>query len=217
MKLYDPKPHDIWHFVIAGNLQDDYELNGCLRCWDFLLPLRSRHVHVELLEWHANMRDVAEKVAAVKLLHDAPCRVTINAYSWGGGWGAPRLARELGKRGIDVLRMNLCDPVYRHPLWCLTWLALVPGRLISIPANVHLVQSFVQKNSLLRGHRVSAEGIHTTIAPPVEVAGVTHVNMHKLEAWHAQAVANAKEVASGEWRVASAAKKGSGFRVQAGE
>lgn len=195
MKIHDPAPHDVWHFVIGGFLQDRDEVNGVLRLWDRLSKRAGPHVHVRLLEWHDDMEEVAQQVAIVKLLHDAPCRVTIDGFSFGGGWGAPRLARALDRRDIRVSRMNLCDPVYKHPLWLLWLLSLSPWRKIRIPANVDHVDYFLQRNGRPMGHELVAEGERTTIAPPIFVKGVTHVHMHKLDAWHQRAVANARLVA----------------------
>lgn len=196
LTLHDPKPHDVWHIVIGGFTQDRGEATGVLRLWDRLQTLAGPHTHVLLLEWHDNMAEIAEQIAAVRQLHDAPCRVTIHGYSYGGGWGAPRLARECAKRSIRVARMTLCDPVYKHPLWVLWILSLSPWRVIRIPANVERVDYFCQSHSIPRGHRVVADDPRkTAVAPPIEVANVRHVLMHLHMPWHDLAYASARWVA----------------------
>ncbi len=57
-----------------------------------------------------------------------PATVIIVAYSYGAGWGAMRLARELQALGIDVRDMVLSDPVYRSAWWLLAWRSMIPSR-----------------------------------------------------------------------------------------
>lgn len=66
------------------------------------------------IPWHADWAGYAEQFSKLHNGEESP-QVFIFGYSYGGGWGAIRLALELRKRGIRVHRMILTDPVYRSP------------------------------------------------------------------------------------------------------
>ena len=112
--------HD-WHVVISGFLQDEGQPTGMVRLWRLLGERHSAaDVRVELRSWNVNWRQLAELIwrmqpGAGRNCFDPP-RVKVYAYSWGAGWGAMQLARQLRRRGIGVAAMVLSDPVYRSPL-----------------------------------------------------------------------------------------------------
>ncbi len=59
--------------------------------------------------------------------HGDPLVVVLIGFSWGAGWGAMRLARELQALGIEVRDMVLSDPVYRSAWWLLAWRSKFPS------------------------------------------------------------------------------------------
>jgi hypothetical protein len=99
-----------------------------------------------------------------------PTDVFVYAYSWGGGWFAPRFAEALG---LPIHTLLLCDAVYRSKIFP-SWLVFNPtslwgGAKIKIPANVLRVRWLYQKQDRwLKGHEPVASGPGTTIVSGVE-------------------------------------------------
>lgn len=136
-----------WQFVISGFRQRPGQPTGSQDLWAHLHARYGgpRRV-VTYLPWNTNWREIAEQVRMCSNGH-VP-HVKIAGYSWGGGWGAVQLAWQLRHRGYAVQRMVLCDAVYRHPLWCLSWLALCRRKRITVPDNVERVRWFYQIRQL---------------------------------------------------------------------
>lgn len=164
-----------WRYVITGFLQNQGTPTRLIKLWDLL---RTRHSSatsaVRLCPWNTNWSHEAEFV--FRLSNGDPPRVVVCAYSWGAGWGAMELARQLERRGLDVQSMVLIDPVYRHCYSLGQWRALVPWSQIRVPANVHEVHWFRQAVSRPAGHDLVAESTGTVIHPSV-VLRVDHVHM----------------------------------------
>lgn len=176
-----------WHIVISGFLQNEGRPTGMVRLWRWLGQEHSGPEScVELRSWNDNFRDLAELIWRVQPAapEESGPTVMIYAYSWGAGWGAIELARQLRKRGIPVAAMVLSDPVYRSPWRSLAWLAMVSWSSIRVPANVRRVTWFRQRMNRPAGHRlVAADPAATEIAPPV-LAHVTHQYMDDLRSFH---------------------------------
>jgi pimeloyl-ACP methyl ester carboxylesterase len=173
-----------WHIVIGGFRQTEGKPTGMVELWRRLHALHAKPgVSVELRAWNDNWRDLAELIWRVQPL-DEPVSVKVYAYSWGGGWGAMQLARELGRRGVHVAWMVLSDPVYRSPWLATRWLALVPWRSILVPPNVRVVHWFRQKVSLPAGHALRAERRQKTLITPPVWAEVSHLYMDDLRLFH---------------------------------
>lgn len=187
---YTPSLHTIgvWHVVISGFTQGVGRPNGAQLLWSML---RAAHQNgravVELFPWNADWSHVAEWIWRFRPL-ERPVRVYVYAYSWGGGWGFPRLARELGKRGIEIEAAVLSDAVYRHPLRSLAWLSLCRRPRIVAPANVREVFWFFQRVNKPAGHPVVAADPHRTFVHPGRQAEVTHHYMDDLPAWYQQSI-----------------------------
>lgn len=199
--------------VISGNWQHRGRLAGCDCALTKLDVYRRPGVRVESLAWDADWRSEAAFIAR-HAPPDADPLVCIYPYSWGFGWGAIQLARELDRLHIPVYGMKVCDGVYRHSYRCGNWRALVPGSVVRLPPNVrrntnHLMQDgvelFVQRNSLLRGHRVvDADGaeIRPVVIDYVDVpcghwtlrAPATHYNLDESRTWHKACCELAAEV-----------------------
>lgn len=169
------------HCCISGFRQSLGYWNGMLEVDAQLREAghaKSVSSRVEYHVWRNDWSSVAEYYFALGERYKGRPIICIYAYSWGAGWGAIRLAKELGKRGLTVKAMVLCDPVYRHPLFLMRWRSLqyvdwpiVSAPKIKIPANVHgQVFSFYQRRDKPRGHLlVAADEKKTTIMPAVEL------------------------------------------------
>lgn len=159
----------------------------------------SEHLHRELngnpdarvwfREWNSPWKEIAGHIALIRKtqLYPALFQVRIYAHSWGGGWGAPRLARALQRDPwpIPVPKMILADPVYRHPLWSLSWLSMFPGREITVPSNVGEVIYFLQDKQKPMGHRVVAEQERCTkVGEPTVFHDKVHGEMDEIKEFH---------------------------------
>lgn len=148
------------HYVIAGKGQRRGRLSGCDRTIAEFDRYRRPGVRIESFNWDSDWRDEAAFIAR-HAPPDVDPIVCIYPYSWGFGWGAIQLAQELHRLHIPVYGMRVCDGVYRHSYPWGNWRALWKSSVVQLPPNVNAanVQLFVQRNTLLRGHRVvDAEG-----------------------------------------------------------
>lgn len=182
-------PKTKWVFVVSGFRQDPGQPTGSQALWAAL------HAHhngpstvVTFLPWNTNWAAIAEQVRMCSNGH-LP-QVFVAAYSWGAGWGFVRLAKEMRKRGLRIQSAVLSDPVYRHPLWSLAWLALVRWRKIMVPNNVNRVHWFFQREGLPRGHRVVAQDAAKTIVFDGQQLpdGVTHAFADESLEYHQTAL-----------------------------
>lgn len=184
------------HLVISGNWQHRGRLAGCDCALTKLDVYRRPGVRVESLVWDADWRSEASFIAR-HAPPDADPLVCLYPYSWGFGWGAIQLARQLDRLHIPVYGMKVCDGVYRHSYRWGNWRALVPGSVVRLPGNVRRgsVELFVQRGSVLRGHRVvDADGdeIPANVIDYIDVpcggwslhAPATHYNLDESHIWH---------------------------------
>lgn len=159
------QPIKNWHVVISGFLQDEGEPTGMVRIWRELHAQHSDSETVVLLRsWNDNWSDLAELIRRTQ--NGSPA-VKIYAYSWGAGYGAMELARELAKRGITVRFMVLSDPVYHSPLLLARWMAMLSDGRIMVPYKVVEVYWFRQKENRPHGHDLIAESTGTMIHPAI--------------------------------------------------
>jgi len=144
-----------WIFCISGFRQHEGEMTGMQRLWLKLAPYRSSRRMVSLREWDADWGEVANLTALCSANGDT--KVHVFGYSWGGGYGAIRLAEELKYRGIKVQGMVLSDPVWyglgliaKLITWRTDWPKII------VPANVERVKTFFQRENRPRAHAVVA-------------------------------------------------------------
>lgn len=175
-----------WHVVISGFTQRLEHPSGSQYLWNSIRLAREncREAACLLEPWNSDWRGIAEWIWRFRPL-DRPARVYVYAYSWGGGWGFPQLAKELDERGIEIQHAVLTDPVYRSPRRLLAPLALCPIVPIMVPANVREVSWFFQRtNRFLRGHEpIAADPLRTKINKGVECLGLTHHYMDDSNEW----------------------------------
>jgi len=193
------------HVCISGFRQRQGHWNGALTiresliCNGHSLGIQSR---VEYYTWDTPWCDVAEYAAALqrKYREDDNLVVLVYAYSWGAGWGAMRLAKKLGARGINIRVMVLCEPIYRHPNPLMRWRAMstvdlpfLPQPTIRAPDNVDEIWWFVQRQNRPSGHRILAQSSETVIHEPVELHA-EHQHMHQQKEWHDKCLEVANEI-----------------------
>lgn len=138
--------------------------------------------------WNLDARDLAGLIARNAA---QSARIVIVGHSWGIGWGAMRLARALGRFGMEISDIVSADGVYRSPIlpaWLpLNFLSL--GRLlrprIRVPANVRRIHAFVQRRSIPSGHGFRA-GAGTTVT--VRLVDAPHGRVDDLDSFREVAV-----------------------------
>jgi pimeloyl-ACP methyl ester carboxylesterase len=176
-------PIRAWHVVISGFLQDEGEPTGMVSLWRRLRKLSDAESCVELRNWNDNWRQFAELIWRMRPQNQEP-EVRVYAYSFGAGWGAMQLARQLRRRGIKVRVMVLSDPVFRSPWLVLRWLSLVSYAFIVVPDNVLDVIWFRQKVNRPAGHHLVARDPRRTRINQSTWAEVAHQYMDDLPEFH---------------------------------
>lgn len=197
----------MFNFVcISGFNQDESRIPGT---WQLSEKLRAAgyssgsRLRVTHLNWRSDWSNKAAEIANVAKYYGETPRTAIFAYSWGAGFGAMSLARELDRRGLAVDKCVLSDPVYRHPWAPMRWLALLGGSefsqlhifappIIRLPPNIREVWTFHQRLNSPRGHRVAAGG-STIVHPSFELRRI-HGEMDDAPEFHARALEAAAEM-----------------------
>ena len=184
MSLYHPYqgPIDQWHILISGFRQNKAELNGMEELWLACRTYSSPKVCIQYYAWDEDWKGIAQFISRNS---NDETRINVYAYSWGAGWGFVRLARLLGKEGLEINQAVLCDPVTRSPLLP-TWLpinplSLLPNRKIKVPSNIREVHWLRQKVNRPCGH--TPVGEHCIIHDPVELS-VNHSAMEDSPQFH---------------------------------
>lgn len=185
-----------WLICLSGFLQHEGKPTGMVRLWRHLAAEHAdARTHVCLRTWDDSADHLAELIW--RLRENGAPRICIFAYSYGGGWAAPRLARELDKRGLGVEHLVLSDPVYRSPRLALRWLSLTRWPRIVVPPNVRQVTVFRQRLSRPAGHDVSLADPRTTRLAGHYLARAAHVYMDDLRAFHRACLAAARAATAG--------------------
>lgn len=188
--------------LISGFCQHTGAWNGILELGEKLRDGQSDCVsdRVQYFRWNQNWSHVADYYLALSQQYEIKPDICVFAYSWGGGWGAPRLACELGKRGLSVRHMVLSDPVYCHPWLTFRWRALtnydwpfVPQPVIKIPRNVGEVWTFHQIANRPAGHRLVARN-GAVIHPRTLIQNTTHQFMDDCWSFHQKCLELADEL-----------------------
>ena len=152
------------HQCISGFTQRGNRIHGVFKLCEALHEAgHNNHVsRVSLRPWNDDWAAAAENAWLLGEHHNAELQVQIYAYSWGGGWGAPEFCRELLDRGVNVRRVILSDPVYRHPNPILRWTSMIQRNsrlapVIRFPRNVDQIHSFHQTRNTPQGHLVEGD------------------------------------------------------------
>lgn len=175
-------------------MQSEAHETGIERLWLDLGQLRNAETVVALRPWDSNWRGFAEHIWRVS--DRADVIIQVYAYSWGAGYGFPKLARELMKRGMKIRHAVLSDPVYKPPLFSLSWLALTRFGRITVPENVGAVDSYYQRRNRPWGRPVVIEngtGPRHRVTEK-KISGYLHVSMDDAEEFHERAKEAAREI-----------------------
>jgi hypothetical protein len=163
------------HQCISGFTQTAGRPHGILKLCEKLHAAGFNNCisRVSLRCWNDRWSDVAENLWLLGEHHQTEVVVNIYAYSWGVGWGAVQLARELQKRSISVHTLVACDGVYRHKWFRTPALLKRDSRFaptIKVPGNVRHVLPFHQTLNVPQGHRiVGAKDFSGTIGESYEL------------------------------------------------
>lgn len=190
------------HICISGFRQNEGEMHGIFRLSQDLIDKGfscNGHSRVLLYEWNDNWVNAANHIWAIQKLRRNPVHVNIYAYSWGAGYGARTLAKQLQGRGVRINCMVLCDPVYRSRWLTARWYAMIPSSWwvaprIKMPDNVEEIYWFRQTYSLPQGHRVVASE-DTIMHLPVTLP-FFHVHMDDAPEFHAKCLEEAEKLAA---------------------
>lgn len=142
---------DRFHVPILGFTQSSSRESGMEKIWRELrtkLPLETDCL-VHPMEWDSDFAGLAEFIWRNG---SNRCVVNVYAYSWGCGHGFVSLAKHLRRRGIQIPKAVLCDPVYHS--WFRPWRGLFHASLnppITVPDNVWHVDTFVQRQNTPQG------------------------------------------------------------------
>ena len=157
-----------WAIVFAGFQQSTGRPSGSFKLWQRVhAAAGGKMFRSEFRAWNDDVDELANLIFHASGDHLAPT-INVAGYSW-GGMTAANFCRRLAERGIEVDRVVLCDPVYRHRYWFGNWRALVPGSTIRIPPNVRRVDVFRQSVNLPAGHNVVADCPNTYVAEAIEL------------------------------------------------
>ena len=171
--------------LISGFTEDEGDMTGTYALEQRLYHLYGADLIVyNVREWKEDMKDFAKRIK-----RDGVENCAIVGYSWGGGYGAQKLANQLIKRDIGVPVMLLCDPVYR-PLWLPTWgianllgfRALVrDSALIKVNDRVGAVEGIRQVHNRPMGHDLWYRGRKKELHL---VVGYEHSEIDNSRVWH---------------------------------
>lgn len=158
-----------FHVSIMGFTQSQSQESGVEKLWRKLRRGVSLENHCVLHPhpWDADFDALAEFIWR----NGGPATVVnIYAYSWGCGHGAVKLCKALNKRGIQVPKLLLCDPVYHS--WWRPWRGMFHASLnppITFPENVWHVDSFFQRQNTPQGTSIRLKNRVATQSDPVEL------------------------------------------------
>jgi hypothetical protein len=186
------------HQCISGFTQDERRPHGVLRLAEKLhaLGFNNRVSRVSLRRWNDDWSDVAEYYWLLGQEHQAHVVVNIYGYSWGVGWGAIQLARELQKRSISVHQLVSADGVYRHAWFRLPSMlgrdssCLAPK--IRVPSNVRIVTPFHQTINRPQGHVIVGEADFTGIIQASRELQATHQYLDDAAEFHDASISAAQ-------------------------
>lgn len=170
-----------WIVPISGFTQSIKSGTGFDRLWKKLRTLSGPDIVVVTPQrWCAKFDHLAEFI--FRHSQPDPPTVIVAAYSWGCGYGALALFKELRKRGIKVDHAVLCDPVYHS--WTRPWRALIFSEGIVIPSNVREVTWFRQYQDRPRGTNLIPYDEDATLIHEPTVLSRGHVYMDDAEPFH---------------------------------
>lgn len=176
-----------WVILISGFLQDRSRPNGIVRLWQRLFHRADQNLHIESpWVWNERWAERAEMLWLAEQELGRPLKIIVAGYSYGAGWGAMQLAKQLRKRGMGVYWAVLSDPVYRCSWLIGRWLAMTVFGVIGVPDNVANVSWFRQRMNRPQAHDLLPMDEQVThIREPKELKR-THQYMDDAPEFHAE-------------------------------
>jgi hypothetical protein len=203
-------PIDNWIICIPGFLQKKADaVEGIPALWHRLWErFHGRDVCVQMYPWNTNWSDVAEMI--FRACDAGRVRIMVVAYSWGVGYGALRLLRELAYRGVRVAAAVFSDAVFHlwgrlaHLLgvsqvsayltrpWGRPQIAL-PGNEQELPETHWFVQDrknfrWSDRNTWLRGHEIVWEATGEPVPGGIPIYHTTHRYMDECIQFQARTI-----------------------------
>jgi pimeloyl-ACP methyl ester carboxylesterase len=185
----DKTDRQTWIVLFSGFTQKNHQLSGMQRLWKKLDRFRAPGVRICLREWDARYERLAERITLLTQDDYHTPMIIVAGYSYGGET-AIRFCDELGKRGLDVRQLILCDAVRRWLARVPTPTSLLPWWRLTVPRNVDQVDWFRQHRNQPRGHDVVAADPEVTEVCGELVLDRIHEYCDDAPAFH-QAVINA--------------------------
>lgn len=167
-------------YIVPGFKQHFGSITLLWRLWRKLeADLNETGQTVQVRLWNNDWKQEADFIR-LNALYPPQLQVVLIGYSWGAGWGCIELAKHLEELKVFVDQMCLIDPVYRHPLLVLRWLAYFPSVPITIPANVGTVTHWRQTRSRLQGHKLHCKSRVTKVYEAAVYDNVEHRRMDDI-------------------------------------
>lgn len=156
-----PRPIAV-NVCISGLTQTEARPHGIFNLSEKLIEngYNSESSRVHLLPWSHDWAGYAERLWLIGQRRNCDLMINVYAYSWGVGFGALNLARELANRGIPIRCLVASDGVYRSPLKSFLWLSMLSrdwttvSPTIRFPENVEHGYAFHQSKNRPCGHRI---------------------------------------------------------------
>ena len=171
--------------VISGNWQDETQDTGSRRLWRKLHDdFQGTDVQTILVSWDHDMRKLAGWINYLR--NGAEAIVVVASYSWGCGHGFLKLAKQLLKRGIKIVKAICADGVF-HPAWYAPWrYFFVRWRRdhvkIKLPLSVLAVEWSRQENEWPYGHEIVAD--HFDVPDAHRMENEVHQSADETFWWH---------------------------------
>lgn len=133
--------------IIGGFTEKDFDLTGSRKLYNEL-QVRFPKQRVEFAQWKEG-KALGEYFTSVGV-----SEALVGAYSWGGGYGLPELAKAFEGNVTAIL----CDPVYRSRFPWMRWRALTHYWIptIKFSDNVSVLHWFSQKFNRPGNDNISA-------------------------------------------------------------
>lgn len=174
---------------ISGFTETDREATGTDLLHREIERRWGRRPDVEVYDLRPWKHDAAGFAALMD--RDDISEAIVIGYSWGAGYGSPRLCREILRHGIRIPLVLLCDPVYR-PQWLPAWgpanvfgfRALFPrSAVIQFPAGVEQILGVRQASTIPQGHRVQIGEEEPFDVKLLRRTCLTHTNLDSSTEW----------------------------------